>query len=94
MASTPHSQANLVALPAHNQSDTGITSHIASRYHAHLPVTNLSGQAVIAVNTYTSSTKGQNGGKDGSAMGSMEEMAGRIWTRLGHRQENQAAVFL
>lgn len=94
MASTPHSQANLVALPAHNQSDTGITSHIASRYHAHLPVTSLSGQAVISVNTYTSSTKGPNGGEDGSAQGSMKDMASRIWTRLGHRQESQAAVFL
>ena len=27
-------------------------------------------------------------------MGSMEELASRIWTRLGARQENQAAVYL
>ncbi|KAM0724263.1 hypothetical protein Q7P37_000145 [Cladosporium fusiforme] len=94
MASTSHSQANLVALPAHNQSDTGLTSHIASRYHAHLPVSNLSSQAVVSINTYTSSTRGPNGGKDGSAMGSMEELASRIWTRLAARQENQAAVYL
>ena len=94
MASTPHSQANLVALPAHSQSDTGLTSHIASRYHAQLPVSNLSSQAVVSINTYTSSTRGPNGGKEGSAMGSMEELASRIWTRLGTRQENQAAVYL
>jgi chitin synthase len=94
MASTPHSQGNLVALPAHSQSDTGLTSHIASRYHAQLPVSNLSSQAVVSINTYTSSTRGPNGGKEGSAMGSMEELASRIWTRLGTRQENQAAVYL
>jgi hypothetical protein len=94
MASTPHSQANLVALPAHSQSDTGLTSHIASRYHAQLPVSNLSSQGIVSINTYTSSTRGPNGGKEGSAMGSMEELASRIWTRLGTRQENQAAVYL
>ena len=94
MASTPHSQANLVALPAHSQSDTGLTSHIASRYHAQLPVSNLSSQGIVSINTYTSSTRGPNGGKEGSAMGSMEELASRIWTRLGSRQENQAAVYL
>lgn len=94
MASTPHSQANLVALPAHTQSDTGLTSHIASRYHAQIPVSNLSSQAIVSINTYTSSSRGPNGGKEGSAMGSMEELASRIWTRLGSRQENQAAVYL
>jgi chitin synthase len=94
MASTPHHQANLVALPAHTQSDTGLTSHIASRYHAQLPVSNLSSQAIVSINTYTSSSRGPNGGKEGSAMGSMEELASRIWTRLGSRQENQAAVYL
>jgi chitin synthase len=94
MASTPHHQANLVALPAHTQSDTGLTSHIASRYHAQLPVSSLSSQAIVSINTYTSSSRGPNGGKEGSAMGSMEELASRIWTRLGSRQENQAAVYL
>jgi chitin synthase len=94
MASTSHSQANLVALPAHSQSDTGLTSHIASRYHAQLPISNLSSQAIVSINTYTSSSRGPNGGKEGSAMGSMEELASRIWTRLGSRQENQAAVYL
>lgn len=90
----PTTQANLAALPAHSMSDTNITSHIASRYHSHLPITNLSSQAYVAVNTYTSSSKGPNGGKDGSAMGAAEELASRMWTRLGSRQENQAAVFL
>ena len=86
--------ANLVSLPGHLQSDTGLTSHIASRYHINQPVTTLSSQAYISVNTYTSSSKGPNGGKEGSAMGAAEELAQRIWSRLGSRQENQAAVFL
>ena len=46
------------------------------------------------MNTYTSSAKGPNGAKDGSAMGAAEELAGRAVTRLGQRQENQAVVFL
>ncbi|KAF2161144.1 glycosyltransferase family 2 protein [Zasmidium cellare ATCC 36951] len=94
MASAPTTQPNLAALPAHSMSDTNITSHIASRYHSHLPITNLSSQGYISVNTYTSSAKGPNGGKEGSAMGAAEELAGRMWARLGSRQENQAAVFL
>ncbi|KXT09945.1 hypothetical protein AC579_9730 [Pseudocercospora musae] len=94
MASVPTNQQNLVGLPAHSMSDTNITSHIASRFHSHLPITTLSSHGYIAVNTYTSSTKGPNGAKEGSAMGAAEELAGRMWTRLGSRQENQAAVFL
>ncbi|KAK4541664.1 hypothetical protein LTR36_007808 [Oleoguttula mirabilis] len=86
--------ANLVSLPAHSQSDTGITSHVASRYHINQPITTLSSQAYISVNTYTSAAKGPNGGKEGSAMGAAEELAERMWTRLGARQENQAALFL
>ncbi|KAK5121689.1 hypothetical protein LTR85_004861 [Meristemomyces frigidus] len=86
--------ANLVSLPAHLQSDTGLTSHIASRYHINQPITTLSSQAYISVNTYTSAAKGSNGGKDGSAMGAGEELAERMWSRLGARQENQAALFL
>jgi chitin synthase len=88
------SQQNLAALPAHSMSDTNITSHIASRFHSHLPITNLSSQGYISVNTYSSSAKGPNGGKEGSAMGAAEEMANRMWTRLGNRQENQATIFL
>lgn len=94
MAAPQHTQANLVALPAHLINDTGITSHVASRYHAHHPVSNLSSQGIVSVNTYTSSAKGPNGTKDGSGMGAMEELAERIWSRLGQRQENQAVSFL
>jgi len=86
--------ANLVSLPNHMQSDTSLTAHIASRYHVNQPVTTLSSNAYISVNTYTSVGKGQNGGKEGSAMSAAEELAQRMWTRLGARQENQAAVFL
>ncbi|KAF2772183.1 CHS5 chitin synthase, class V [Teratosphaeria nubilosa] len=86
--------ANLVSLPTHLQSDTGLTSHIAARYHIQHPITTLSSQAYISVNTFTSAAKGPGGHKDGSAMGAAEELAQRMWTRLGSRQENQAAVFL
>lgn len=87
-------QQNLAALPAHSLSDTNLTSHIASRFHQHLPITTLSSQGYISVNTYNSAIKGPNGGKEGSAMGAAEELASRMWTRLGGRQENQAAIFL
>ncbi|KAF2723367.1 glycosyltransferase family 2 protein [Polychaeton citri CBS 116435] len=86
--------SNLVSLPAHMQSDTHLTSHIASRFHLHYPTTTLSSHAYININTYTSSGKGPNGGKEGSSMASMEELAARMWTRLGNRTENQATVFL
>lgn len=86
--------ANLASLPAHLQSDTGLTSHIASRYHINNPITTLSSQAYISVNTYTNAAKGPNGEKSGSAMGVAEELAQRMWSRLAHRQESQAAVFL
>ncbi len=89
-----NNQQNLAALPAHSMSDTNLTSHIASRFHQHLPITTLSSQGYIAVNTYNSAAKGPNGGKEGSAMGAAEELASRMWTRLGTRQENQAAIFL
>jgi len=46
------------------------------------------------LNTYTSSAKGPDGGKDGSAMGGAEELAKRVWARLGGRAENQAVIFL
>ncbi|KAF2861640.1 glycosyltransferase family 2 protein [Piedraia hortae CBS 480.64] len=86
--------ANLVSLPAHQQSDSALTSHIASRYHAQSPITTLSSQAYVSVNTYTSASRGPNGDKEGSAMGAAEELAQRMWARLGRRQENQTAVFL
>jgi chitin synthase len=94
MATGQINQPNLVALPAHSLSDTNITGHLASRFHGHQPLATLSTQGYISVNTYTSAAKGPNGGKEGSAMGAAEEMASRMWTRLGSRQENQAAIFL
>ncbi|KAI7207858.1 CHS5 chitin synthase, class V [Hortaea werneckii] len=86
--------SNLVALPQHLQSDTGLTSHIASRYHLQHPITHLSTQAILSINTYTSAAKGPNGSKQDSAMGAADELAQRMFTRLSARQENQAAVFL
>lgn len=94
MAATQASQPSLPALPAHQQSDTNLTAHIASRYHVQNPVSYLSSSAIVSVNTYTSSAKGPNGAKEGSAMGAAEELAGRALTRLGHKQENQAVMFL
>lgn len=89
-----HSQPSLPSLPAHQQSDTHITSHLASRFHVSLPTAQLSSHALISLNTYTSSSKGPDGGKEGSAMGGAETLAERAWTRLGARSENQAVVFL
>ncbi|KAG0652887.1 Myosin chitin synthase 1 [Hyphodiscus hymeniophilus] len=89
-----HSQPSLPALPAHLQSDTHLTAHLASRFHVSLPTAQLSSHALISLNTYSSSTKGPDGGKEGSAMGGAEDLADRAWTRLGARSENQAVVFL
>lgn len=89
-----HAQASLPQLPAHLQSDTHLTAHLASRFHVSLPTAQLSSHAIISLNTYTSSAKGPNGNKEGSAMGAAEELAARAWTRLGSRQENQAVLFL
>ena len=95
MASAPsHVQQSLPALPSHLQSDTHLTAHLASRFHVFLPTAQLSSHALISLNTYTSSDKGPNGGKEGSAMAGTEDMAARVWTRLGGRAENQAIVFL
>lgn len=89
-----HSQPSLPSLPAHLQSDTHITAHLASRFHVSLPTAQLSSHALISLNTYTSSSKGPDGDKEGSTMGGAEELADRAWTRLGARSENQAVVFL
>jgi chitin synthase len=94
MAAPQTSQASLPLLPAHQQSDTNITAHIASRFHLNQPITTLSTTGYVSVNTYNSSSKGPNGGIEGSAMGMAKEIASRTWTRLGQRQENQAVVFL
>ncbi|KAK2758196.1 hypothetical protein FQN54_004040 [Arachnomyces sp. PD_36] len=89
-----HAQSSLPSLPSHLQSDTHLTAHLASRFHVLEPTARLSSQALICLNTFTSSTKGSNGGKEGSAMGEAEDLARRAWTRLGTRGENQAVVFL
>ncbi|EKG14177.1 Cytochrome b5 [Macrophomina phaseolina MS6] len=87
-------QASLPSLPAHLQSDTHLTAHLASRFHAHYPTAQLSSHAIISLNTYTSSAHGPDGGREGSAMAATQDMAKRAWARLGHRSENQAIVFL
>ncbi|EER29188.1 chitin synthase V [Coccidioides posadasii C735 delta SOWgp] len=95
MAAAPsHAQSSLPSLPHHLQSDTQLTAHLASRFHVSLPTARLSSHALICLNTYTSSTKGPDGLKEGSAMGEAEDLARRAWTRLGSRGENQAVVFL
>lgn len=94
MAAPSASVANLPSLPAHQQSDTNLTAHIASRYHVQEPISYLGSSAIVSVNTYTSSAKGPNGAKEGSAWGAAEDLAARALARLGHKQENQAVVFL
>ena len=89
-----HAQPSLPSLPAHLQSDTHLTAHLASRFHVSLPTARLSSHALIALNTYSSSAKGIDGTKEGSAMAAAEDMADRAFLRLGHRTENQAVVFL
>ncbi|KAK3324145.1 glycosyltransferase family 2 protein [Cercophora scortea] len=88
-----HTQPSLPSLPAHLQSDTHLTAHLASRFHVALPISRLSSHALIAINTYTSSSKG-DGSKDSNAMAGAEDMADRAYIRLGHRSENQAVLFL
>ena len=89
-----HNQASLPSLPSHLQSDTQLTAHLASRFHVSLPTARLSSHALITLNTYTSSTKGYDGTKEGSAMAGAEDMADRAFLRLGHRSENQNILFL
>lgn len=89
-----HTQPSLPSLPQHLQSDTHLTAHLASRFHVNIPTARLSSHALISLNTYTSSTKGADGGKEGSAMAGAEDMAERAYLRLGHRTENQAIIFL
>ncbi|GAP93256.2 putative chitin synthase 8 [Rosellinia necatrix] len=89
-----HTQPSLPALPAHLQSDTHLTAHLASRFHVAIPTARLSSHGLISLNTYTSSTKGLDGGKEGSAMAGAEDIADRAYIRMGHRSENQAVLFL
>ncbi|KAL2147763.1 hypothetical protein VTI28DRAFT_5535 [Corynascus sepedonium] len=88
-----HTQASLPSLPAHSQSDTQLTAHLASRFHVSIPTARLSSHALICTNTYTSSSKG-DGSRDSSAQAAAEDMADRALLRLGHRSENQAVLFL
>ncbi|KAI1501023.1 class V chitin synthase [Biscogniauxia marginata] len=89
-----HTQPSLPSLPAHLQSDTHLTAHLASRFHVSIPTARLSSHALISLNTYTTSAKGLDGGKEGSAMAGAEDIADRAFLRLGHRSENQAILFL
>lgn len=94
MAANPLHNPSLPALAQHQQSDTGLTSALASRYHAHLPIATLSSQGIVAVNTYTDASRGVDGGKEGSAHQAAEDLAQRAYMRLGQRSEDQAVVFL
>lgn len=89
-----HTQPSLPSLPAHLQSDTHITAHLASRFHVSIPTARLSSHALVSLNTYSSSSKGLDGGKEGSAQAGAEDIAERAFLRLGHRSENQAVLFL
>ncbi|KAK4158102.1 glycosyltransferase [Chaetomidium leptoderma] len=88
-----HTQPSLPSLPVHSQSDTQLTAHLASRFHVSIPTARLSSHALICINTYTSSTKG-DGSRDSSASSAAEDLAERAFLRMGHRLENQAVLFL
>jgi chitin synthase len=88
------SQTSLPSLPTHLQNDTALTGHLASRFHVNSPTAQLSSHALISLNTYAGSTKGPDGGKEGSAMGGAEDLANRAFMRLGARSENQTITFL
>jgi chitin synthase len=94
MAANPLQQPSLALLPQHQQTDTGLTSALASRFHAHMPTATLSSHAIISLNTYTDPSRGVDGGKDGSANQASEDLAQRAYMRLGQRSEDQAVVFL
>lgn len=86
--------AALQLLPQHQQTDTGLTSALASRFHAHMPTATLSSHAILSLNTYTDPTRGIDGGEDGSAVQAAKDLAQRAYMRLGQRSEDQAVVFL
>jgi len=81
----PQSQPSLPSLPSHLQSDTHITAHLASRFHLSLPTATVSSHAIVSLNTFTTP----------NVVGvELENMAGKMWRRLGARGEDQVAVFL
>ncbi|KAK4194077.1 family 2 putative glycosyltransferase [Triangularia verruculosa] len=88
-----HTQPSLPSLPNHLQSDSHATSHFASRFHVGLPITRLSSHGFIALNTFSTSNKG-DGTRDGCAAAAADDLAERALVRLGHRSENQAVLFL
>ena len=94
MAVNPLHESSLPSLPQHQQTDTGLTSALASRFHAHMPTASLSSHAIISLNTYTDPSRGVDGGEDGSAVQAAKDLAGRAYMRLGQRSEDQAIVFL
>lgn len=94
LQSDTHLTAHLASRYAPHNKVRGNRTLTADRFHVALPVSRLSSQALVSVNTYTTSTKGPDGGKAGSAMGEAEDLAGRAWARLGGRGEDQAIVFL
>lgn len=83
-----------MAIPDPVDEYTMSIANVRVRFHVGLPTAHLSSQALIALNTYSSATKGPDGGKEGSAAGEAEDLARRAFTRLGARAENQAIVFL
>ncbi|KAB8337164.1 hypothetical protein FH972_021468 [Carpinus fangiana] len=89
-----HAQDQLQALPPHLQGDVQITAHLASRFHVQMPISHLSSQGFVAFNTFTSTAKGPEGSKEGTAVAACDDLATRAFTRLGTRQENQAVLFL
>lgn len=94
MTSNVLQQPSLTALPQHQQNENGITSALASRYHAQLPIATLSSHALVAFNTFKDASRGVDGGKDGSAHQFSEDLVQRAYNRLGQRSEDQAIVFL
>lgn len=64
------------------------------RFHVGLPTARLSSQGLLCLNTYTSPSKGPNGGREGSAAEEAEDLAKRAFGRLASRGENQSVVFL
>lgn len=63
-------------------------------FHAGLATARLSSQALISLNTYTTAARGPDGVKESSAVGEVEDLARRSFTRMGVRGENQAVIFL
>jgi chitin synthase len=94
MTTSALQQPSLPSLPGHQQTENAITGHLASRFHAHLPVANISSHGFVAINTNTDPSRGVDGGKDGSALQATEDLAQRAYMRLGQRSEDQAVVFL